>query len=270
MNASMIKNILILGGSAEAFILAEKLEVHQNYHIISSLAGRTSVPRKPAGAYRTGGFGGIEGLADYIKQENISAIIDATHPFAQKITTNASLAANATHCPIIHICRPPWEKQKDDNWYEVETMEDAASNLKTNQSPTFLTIGRLELSAFINRADIQFLCRAIEPPKKTDPIKQNNNAIPNKTIANTETQWPENFQFIYAKGPYNYENELSLIKHHGIKTIVTKNSGGDKARAKLDVARDLNIPVIMIKRPKIPAGLLVETTNEALTWLEQI
>lgn len=264
MNASMKKNILILGGSSEAFNLAEKLENHGSFHPISSLAGRTSVPRKPAGTYRTGGFGGVDGLADYLKQENISAIIDATHPFAQKITTNASLAANQVNCPIIHISRPPWQKEKGDNWIEGASMQEAAKKIAPTHSPCFLTIGRLELSAFLNRTDIEFLCRAIEPPKSTDPIKQN------IRIPKNEDQWPENFRFIYAKGPYNYENELSLIKQHSIKSIVTKNSGGDKAKAKLDVARNLDIPIIMIKRPCPPKGITVETTNEALTWLETI
>ncbi len=260
----MKKNILILGGSSEAFNLAEKLENHASYHPISSLAGRTSVPRKPAGTYRTGGFGGVDGLAYYIKQETISAIIDATHPFAQKITTNASSAANQTNCPIIHISRPPWQKEKGDNWIEVDTMQEAAEKITPSHSPCFLTIGRLELSAFLNRTDIEFLCRAIEPPKSTDPIKQN------IRIPKNEDQWPENFRFIYAKGPYDYENEISLIKQQNIQSIVTKNSGGDKAKAKLDVARDLDIPVVMIKRPSPLKGMTVETTNEALTWLKTI
>ena len=264
MNAFMTKKILILGGSSEAFTLAEKLEKHPDFKAISSLAGRTSIPRKPAGAYRTGGFGGVEGLAKYITDENIDAILDATHPFAAKITNNASLAANQARCPIIHINRPQWQKQKNDNWVEFNTMQEAAEEIEQTQSPCLLTIGRLELSAFIERTDIQFLCRAIEPPKNTDPIKQSNRNPKN------EDDWPENFKFLYAKGPYNYEDEHSLFTKHKIKSIVTKNSGGEKAKAKLDVARDLNIPVIMIKRPKLPTGHFVETTMDALNWLEQI
>ena len=264
MNASIMKKILILGGSSEAFSLAETLENNTDYKVISSLAGRTSIPRKPAGTYRTGGFGGSEGLVKYLTDENIHAIIDATHPFAEKITINASLAAKKTNCPIIHISRPEWQKQKNDNWIEVPTMQEAAKVIDAEHTPCFLTIGRLELSTFINRNDIQFLCRAIEPPKNTDPIKQSNRNPKN------EDEWPDNFKFIYAKGPYNYQDEKKLIKEHGIKCIVTKNSGGEKAKAKLDVAKDLNIPVIMIKRPPSPKGLIVKKTEDALKWLEKI
>lgn len=264
MNALMKKTILILGGSSEGFALAERLEANSAYHPISSLAGRTSLPRKPVGAYRTGGFGGPEGLANYIQTENISALIDATHPFAQNISSNANQAAKSVNCPIIHISRPEWQKQKGDHWIEVNSMQKAALALSPELGPAFLTIGRLELSAFLHRNDISFFCRAIEPPKQTDPKKQK--------ISNPmrEDEWPDNFNFIYAKGPFSYRDEKTLFKQHSFKAIVTKNSGGEKARAKLDVARDLNIPVIMINRPKTPDDQTVQTIDEALNWLENL
>ena len=264
MNASMKKNILILGGSTEGFALAEKLENHPAYHPISSLAGRTSLPRKPVGNYRTGGFGGPKGLAEYIKNENISALIDATHPFAHQISSNANQAAKQANCPIIHISRPAWKKQHGDHWIEVNSMQEAASALTPEHSPAFLTIGRLKLSAFLDRTDIIFLCRAIEPPKNTDPKKQN------RSNPSHEELWPGNFHFIYAKGPYSYEAEKTLIQQQNIKAIVTKNSGGEKARAKLDVARDLGCPIIMVNRPQIPDVKTVKTIDEALIWLENL
>lgn len=264
MNKVMKKTILILGGSSEGFALAEKLEAHPAYQPISSLAGRTSLPRKPVGNYRTGGFGGPEGLANYIKTENIFALIDATHPFAHQISSNANIAAKNAGCPIIHISRPEWQKQTGDNWIEVNSMQQAASALTPEKSPAFLTIGRLELSAFLHRDDISFFCRAIEAPKQTDPQKQK--------ISNPmrEDEWPDNFNFIYAKGPFSYRDEKSLFEEHNFKTIITKNSGGEKARAKLDVARDLGLPVIMINRHKTPGDQTVQTIDEALNWLENL
>ena len=260
----MKKNILILGGSSEGFALAERLDTNPAYHPISSLAGRTSLPRKPVGAYRTGGFGGPEGLANYLKSENISALIDATHPFAQSISSNANQAAKRANCPIIHISRPEWQKQKGDQWIEVSSMQEAAAALSPELSPAFLTIGRLELGAFLHREDISFFCRAIEPPKQTDPKKQKT------SNPMREEEWPDNFNFIYAKGPFSYRDEKKLFEKHSFKAIVTKNSGGEKARAKLDVARDLNIPVIMITRPKTPGDQTVQTIDEALNWLENL
>ena len=143
-------------------------------------------------------------------------------------------------------------------------MQEAALALSKNHSPSFLTIGRLELGAFLDRSEIEFLCRAIEPPKSTDPIKQN------RSNPTNEKDWPDNFNFIYAKGPYSYEGEKKLFERLKIKSIVTKNSGGEMARAKLDVARDLGLPVIMINRPHISNCQTVETTDQVLNWLENL
>lgn len=243
----MQKHILVLGGSNEGFALAKTLQGHKNYTITSSLAGRTSLPKKPVGPYRIGGFGGSEGLKHYINTNKIDAIIDATHPFAQNITKNAAKAAGDTKCPLLHIWRPQWKRAAKDNWIEVPTMQAAAERLTKHHAPIFLTIGRLELAAFLPRTDLAFITRAIEP--------------------NQNEQWPKNFHFIYAKGPFDYNQELALIKKYNIKAIVTKNSGGPGAFAKIEVARTLNLPVIMINRPPKPKGNLASTPEEALNWL---
>jgi len=257
----MHKHILLLGGSSEAFELAQNLNDHPHFKVTSSLAGRTSLPRKPVGHLRTGGFGGAKGLASYLTNNNIDAIIDATHPFASKISANAQLAATAINCPLIHLWRPPWQKTTGDHWIDVPTMQAAAACLMPEHSPIFLTIGRLELGSFLTRPDLSFLTRAIEPPKSSDPIKSD------PTTQQPLEKWPDNFKFIYAKGPFTYKAEEALIKQHNIKAIVTKNSGGDKASAKLEVARALHLPVIMISRPQKPKGPTASTTTEALTWL---
>lgn len=251
-----MKNILLLGGSSEGFELAEKLHLHPEIHVISSMAGRTSLPRKPKGELRVGGFGGTEGLVDYIKTNNIAAIIDATHPFAEKISRNVQQAASKTACPCLMICRPPWQKQQGDQWHEVKNVQEAADILTTENAPVFLTIGRLELAAFLSRPDLSFIARAIEPPKPSDSK--------GPPVCN----WPDNLQFIYGKGPFTVKGERELMETYGIRSVVTKNSGSPAAYAKIEVARTLELPVIMIKRPPVPEGPVVKNTKDALTWLE--
>ena len=247
----MKKNILLLGGSSEAFQLADHLHDHPEISLMSSLAGRTSLPRKPKGAYRTGGFGGQEGLATYLQTNQIHALIDATHPFAETMSSNAHQAATQTGTPHIQLTRPPWTQDPNDIWIEANTVKDAAQKTPNGLSPIFLTIGRGDLTAFLSHRETTFLTRTIEKPKKGEHL-------------------PDNFSFIYGKGPFSYEDEMQLIKTHKIKAIVSKNSGGDQAFAKIKVARALKIPVIMIKRPAAPKGPLAETTDQVLSWLATI
>ncbi len=247
----MKKNILLLGGSSEGFELANRLNNHPTFHVISSLAGRTSLPRKPKGAFRTGGFGGIKGLSTYLQDNNIHALIDATHPYAQIISQNAAAAAKATNTPHIHLCRPAWQKTKTDHWIETNNATDSAKLLTFEQSPIFLTIGRTDLTAFLTRPELTFLTRAIEHPPEQETL-------------------PSNFKFIYAKGPFSYDDEVQLMQQHGIKALVSKNSGGKHAYAKIKVARTLQIPVIMIKRPTKPNSPSAETTEQIINWLDQI
>lgn len=259
----MQKHILILGGSSEGFTIASMLHDHPAYKVMSSLAGRTSVPKKPKGPYRIGGFGGSEGLEQYIKTHQIDAIIDATHPFAQKISSNANIAAAKANCPILHLWRKEWQKTNDDHWIDVPTMQAAAQHLNQTHSPVFLTIGRLELAAFLSCTEITLYSRAIEPATKAEQKTK-------LSASDKEQAWPDNFHFIYAKGPFTYEKELALIKQHNIKAIVTKNSGGPGAYAKLEVARTLKLPVIMISRPEKPKGQIATNPQDALKWLENL
>ncbi len=255
----MIKKILILGGSTEGFSLAESLSKlaalkpnGQSIEFITSFAGRTSLPRKPMGPYRTSGFGGVTGLANFLKSEKIDLIMDATHPFAEIISDNAFNAAAIASIPIIHIWRPSWQPGSCDNWQDVNSVNDAVDMINVEESPVFLTIGRMELKQFTRRTDINFLARTIELDHN-DPF-----------------DWPENFKFIHAKGPFNEEAERNVILDNKIKLLVTKNSGGDKSVAKLNVARNLAIKVLMIKRPPPPKGKCVETPIEAIEYLNTL
>lgn len=254
--------ILILGGSGEGFALDKALHNHPSAIAITSFAGRTSLPRKPLGPFRTGGFGGAEGLAAYIRNENITALIDATHPFAAAISRNAAKAAALTGRPLLHIRRPAWQKTCRDQWVEVKSTEEAASILTSEHSPTLLTTGRLELSSFLNRQDITFIARTIEPAKVNGSVRAD------------EEAYPANFSFIYDKGPFTLENERALIKQYNIRAIVSKNSGGPAASAKLIAARDANLPIIMITRPPLPepnpGTKLAATIEDALTWIDEL
>lgn len=257
----MKKKILILGGSSEAFQLDKALLESETLSAITSLAGRTSLPRKPIGPYRTGGFGGAEGMASYILENDIDALIDATHPFAAKISLNASKAAKRTGCPLLHIWREAWQQKEGDQWTLVDSIKAAAGILTPADSPVFLTIGRLELAAFLERTDINFIARAIEPAKSDDPSGKD------------AAFYPANFKFIYEKGPFSLNEERALMKTHKIRTLISKNSGGIAAYAKLTAARELGLKVFMINRPPKPEpgpGIdVVSNVEDALTWLTE-
>jgi precorrin-6A/cobalt-precorrin-6A reductase len=240
--------VLVLGGSAEGFVLAEKLAEIPGMKTITSFAGRTKKHRKPPGAYRTGGFGGVDGLCRYIKEKQITAIIDATHPFASRIKQNSDIAAGITKVPIIHLLRPPWKPQKGDNWLMVEDMRAAAAAIPHNITKVFLAVGRSELAAFSARDDLEFIARVIDMPKALPAIK--------------------NLSFICERGPFSYREDRKLLETCNIKCIVTKNSGGEAAYAKLQAARDLGLPVIMLARPPRPDGKCVNNEQEVLAWLQ--
>jgi precorrin-6x reductase len=239
-----MRRVLILGGTAEARALADAL-VSAGVHVITSLAGRVGNPRLPVGEVRQGGFGGPDGLAAWLRTERIGAMVDATHPFAARMTASAAEAAARTGVPLLVLRRPGWREGPGDAWERVPTLPEAAARL-TAGSRVFLTTGRRSLPAFTHRTDVWFLARSVDPPEP--PI-------------------PANVHVILDRGPYTVENERALIRAHRLDTLVTKDSGGPMTTAKLTAARDLGLRVIMIDRPAPPAGVpTVTTVEEALTW----
>jgi precorrin-6A/cobalt-precorrin-6A reductase len=240
--------ILILGGTGEARELAAQLAA-AGTDVISSLAGRVSAPRLPAGQIRIGGFGGADGLADYLKAEGITRVIDATHPFAATITANAATAATATGVPLLVLRRPAWDA--DPSWDTVPDIQAAAAAVGTWHGDTvFLTTGRRDLAVFAPDDRHRFLVRTVDPPDGAVP--------PRMTL-------------ILDRGPYTVESETRLMREHGIGLLVTKNSGGPMTEAKLHAARDLAIEVVMVERPPLPPGTAVvaETVAEAARWAVQ-
>lgn len=238
--------LLILGGTAEAVELAETCAALP-LQTITSLAGRTRTPKLPAGRVRVGGFGGLDGLANYLRHDAIDLVIDATHPFAAQISSHAEEACRKVRLPRLRLLRPAWTAHSGDRWNEVESLADAAADLPEGDR-VFLSVGRTELAAFAACKN-WFLVRTIEP-------------------AEPAVDRPANVRWLHARGPFRLEDELALLRDHAIDLLVTKASGGEATYAKIAAARELGLPVIMIRRPPPPPGPVVDTVAAARAWLD--
>ncbi|MBD2515211.1 cobalt-precorrin-6A reductase [Nostoc sp. FACHB-973] len=239
--------VLILGGTGDAAELAAKLASMEGVEIITSLAGRTREPLVPLGDLRVGGFGGVAGLASYLEVMQIDLLIDATHPFATKISWNAVDAATIVGVPHLMLIRPPWEKVSGDRWIEVDSVTAAAAALQNQAQRVFLTVGRQELAAFAHLKEIWFLMRMIDPPTPDALVPPG--------------------MLLCDRGPFTLNNEREILIHHNIDTIVSKNSGGDATYAKIIAARELEVKVVMVNRPATPPGDYVTDVDGALAWI---
>jgi precorrin-6A/cobalt-precorrin-6A reductase len=222
--------ILILGGTAEARLLAARLEGDGRYSPLTSLAGVTAKPARIAGEVRTGGFGSVEGLRDFIRREIIALMVDATHPFASQISAHAAQAGAQARVRVLRIERPPWEQQAGDDWVKVADIEQAAQAIPEG-ARVLVTIGRQEVAPFFAREDIHVIARMIDPP---------------------QVHVPGHAQILLAHPPFTREQERVLLEEKHITVLVTKNSGGDATFAKIEAARELGLPVIMVARPEKP------------------
>ncbi len=224
------RTVLILGGTGEARELAGRLTAAAvpGLRVVSSLAGRVSRPALPAGEVRTGGFGGVAGLAAWVAGNEVAVVVDATHPFAETMSEHAVAACAVAPAPLLRVGRAPWAAQAGDTWHEVESLEEAAALVPSLGRRAFVTSGRQGLSAFADVGGAWFLIRCVDPPG--DPL-------------------PAACQVVLARGPYDAAAELALMREHGIDVLVTKNSGGALTAGKLAAARTLGIPVIMVRRP---------------------
>lgn len=221
--------MLILGGTSEATALARALTGRMDIAASLSLAGRTRAPAAQPLPTRIGGFGGIEGLATYLRHDRIDVLVDATHPFATQISRHAREAARLTHCSLIALTRSAWQPQRGDDWHEVEDMDGAVTALGETPQRVFLTVGRLQLAAFAKAPRHHYLVRTIDPV--------DDHGLPGAT-------------FIEARGPFDAVAEERLMRDHRIDILVTKNSGGEAAAGKLHAARALGFPVILVRRPE--------------------
>jgi precorrin-6A/cobalt-precorrin-6A reductase len=236
--------ILVLGGTAEARELATALAA-QDVAVTTSLAGRVANPRRPEGAVRTGGFGGPEALARWLEEQRIAAVVDASHPFAEGISASAARACAGAAVPLLRLERPGWHPGPGDRWHRVPTLADAATAIPDLGNRVLLTTGRQGLAAFAE-GEAWFLIRCVDPP---------------------EPPLPRRCGVILDRGPYTLEGERRLLDAHAIDLLVTKDSGGDHTRPKLDAARERGLPVIVVDRPPRPADLpTVPTSAEAAAW----
>lgn len=236
----MTAHILLLAGTEEARSLAGQLQALPGVRVTASLAGVTTAPIPIAATTRSGGFGGPEGLARYLRDAGVAALIDATHPFAALMAANAANACVATGTPRLKLLRPAWEQEQ--GWMMARDIQAAAKALPRG-ARALLTTGRKEIAPFVARADVKFILRAIEP------------------VSNL----PPHMRLMTARPPFPIEDEIALMEAESVSHLVAKNAGGT-GRAKLDAARKLGIQVVMIERPAPPPGPVASTISAAVAW----
>ncbi|MCS3760532.1 cobalt-precorrin-6A reductase [Bradyrhizobium centrosematis] len=236
---------LILGGTADASSLAAEV-ARARIDAVYSYAGRTHVPADQPLPTRIGGFGGVSGLAGYIRDERITHVIDATHPFAAEMSRNAVEACADTGTSLLALERAPWGSMSGDNWIEVADISAAAAALPEAPANVFLAIGRQHIAPFAMKPQHAYTLRFVDPPDAALPFAAD---------------------VIVSRGPFTLHSELEMLRAREIAWIVARNSGGDGARAKVDAARMLGLPVVMISRPTLPERRRVESVAEVMQWL---
>jgi precorrin-6A/cobalt-precorrin-6A reductase len=207
----------------------------------------TANPAPAAIPLRVGGFGGVEGLAAYLKRERIDAVVDATHPFAARISANAVAACRAAQTPLVVFTRLPWTRERGDRWIDAATMEDAVDALGAQAKTVFLTQGRLRLAPFLRAPQHRYVVRAIDRPAEID-------ALPDCRL-------------ILARGPFSLADELALMRNERVEGLVTKNSGGCATYAKIEAARMLQIEVVIVRRPAAPAAETMHDLDAVVPWI---
>lgn len=242
---STMTRALILGGTTDASLLAAAV-ARAGIEAVYSYGGRTRVPADQPLPTRIGGFGGVNGLADYIRHEGITHVIDATHPFAAEMSRNAVAACAETGTPLIALERAPWTRTPGDNWIEVHDVNCAAAALPDPPAQVFLAIGRQHIAPFASKPQHAYTLRFVDPPDAPLPFAAD---------------------VVVSRGPFTLDGELKMMRARHIDWVVARNSGGDGARAKIDAARTLGLPVIMISRPELPDRLRVESVAEIMQWL---
>ena len=245
----MSTRLLILGGTGEAVALARGVLARfgEAIDMTTALAGRTRHPGPIPGMVRIGGFGGAAGLADYLVANRIERLIDATHPFAAEISSAARLACDQARVPRLLLLRPAWRRHPLDRWIEVDSIEAAAQIVGRVGRRALLTVGASEVAAFATATSVRFAVRMIDPPRDRLPLRFH--------------------EVVLGRGPFELGEERHLLQRHAIDVLVCKASGGAATEAKLIAARELSLPVIMVRRPPVERGLSVDTVDAALDWL---
>ncbi|CUH98012.1 cobalt-precorrin-6A reductase [Leisingera aquaemixtae] len=238
--------ILLLGGTTEASALAKTL-AGAGMDAVFSYAGRTAHPVSQPLPTRVGGFGGIEGFAAYLEAENITHVVDATHPFAAQMSSNAVHACEAAGVPLCAFERPAWQAGEGDQWLHTDSIEEAVNALPDTPARVFLAIGKQNLAAFAAKPQHHYLLRLVDAPETPLPL-------PHTTVE-------------IARGPFDAAGDTALMQRHATTHLVAKNAGGAGAAAKLTAARNLALPVIMIGRPEVPQRPVMGSVAEVMAWL---
>lgn len=238
--------VLLLGGTTEASRLARALAC-AGIDAVFSYAGRTEAPVTQPLPTRIGGFGGAEGLERYLRDRGVTHLVDATHPFAAQMSRNAIAACRAAGVALCAFERPAWTSGPDDDWRHVADLNAAVAALPDAPTRVFLAIGRQNLAAFAAKPQHHYLLRLVDPPQHPLPL-------PAATV-------------VIARGPFTETGDAALLREHGIGVIVAKNAGGTGARAKLDAARALGLPVILVDRPELPPRRIAHSLDEVMAFL---
>jgi precorrin-6A/cobalt-precorrin-6A reductase len=248
MTSSPVKplRVLILGGTTEANQLVALLANDARFDAVLSYAGRTERPTPPPIPWRVGGFGGVDGLTKYLRDENIARVVDATHPFAAQMSAHAIAACAIANVPLLALERLPWQRMAGDRWIEVDDFTAAAQALGISPRRVFLGIGRMQLAPFVRHPQHFYLVRLVDPPRAPLPLQA---------------------ELIVARGPFDLAGDRMMLAHHRIDIVVARDAGGDGAFAKIEAARELGLAVVMVRRPLIPEREKVETVGEVLRWL---
>jgi precorrin-6A/cobalt-precorrin-6A reductase len=243
-----MSRILILGGTTQARELAERLAKRTDLEVIVSLAGRTKSPAPQPVPVRTGGFGGVAGLAEYLAKERVDALVDATHPYANIISANAAAAARQAGVALLAFRRPPWRAVAGDRWIEAVDVADAMARLGEHPRRIFVTLGRTELAPLTAAPQHFYLIRSVDPVEPPLPLPRVN--------------------YVTGRGPFSEGDDRALMSAHAIDAVIAKNSGGTATYGKIAAARALGIDVIMLRRPAPPDGPAVETVDAVIAWLD--
>ncbi len=239
--------VFLLGGTTEAREIADALASDPRFDATLSLAGRTRNPATSSLVTRMGGFGGVEGLAAYISDHAVDVVVDATHPFAAQISANAIAACARQSCPLISFERPPWSATPADNWIRCASVAAAIAALPQEQRVVFSGLGRLSLAELASGPQHHYVIRVIDLPDAPIPV-------PHVTL-------------IEGRGPFKTADDIALFTLHRIDIVLAKNAGGKAAVSKIEAARQLSLPVMMIDRPFIPERPTVATVGEVMVAL---
>ena len=243
--------ILLLGGTAEARELAALLQ-SAGVRFVSSLAGRVAQPRLPVGAVQVGGFGGVTGLRAYLAEHRVVAVIDATHPFAEGMSRNALAACTADGIPLLRLERPGWSAAPEAaSWDWVNDHDEAAAMAASLGERPFLTIGRQALGRFL------------------EPLRQHR--VLARVVDSPGVAVPKEWTLILSRGPYPVESEREIFAAHGVDVLVTKDSGGSYTWAKMQVATERGVPVVIVRRGDPVAGIsTVSDPADARDWAVRV